>query len=106
MAAGPYRVTALLYAIGATWASLHLKTFRVLFATYGDRQNSPLCGGAQSQAERLHWFSVWCVVLFFVDGAFPAHSATQLTLDDSFKNPIKSYVISKRFAVEFKTNTT
>jgi len=78
----------------------------VLFATYGDRQNSPLCGGAQSQAEHLHWFSVWFVALFFVDGAYPAHSATQLTSDDSFKNPIKSYVISKRFAVEFKTNTT
>jgi hypothetical protein len=78
----------------------------VLFATYGDGQNSPLCGGAQSQAERLHWLSVWCAVLFFVDGDYPANSATQLTLDDSFKNPIKSYVISKRFAVEFKTNTT
>jgi len=78
----------------------------VLFATYGDSQNSPLCGGAQSQVERLHWFSVWYVVLFFVDGAYPAHSATQLTFDESFKNPIKSFVISKRFAVEFKTNTT
>jgi len=41
-----------------------------------------------------------------VDGAYPAHTAMQLTLDDSFKKPIKSYVISKRFTVEFKTNTT
>jgi len=73
MAAGPYRVTALLYATGATWASLHLKTFRVLFTTYGDRQNGPLCGRARSQAELFHWFSVWCVVLFFVDGAYPVH---------------------------------
>jgi hypothetical protein len=38
-----------------------------------------------------------------VDSIYNTDSARQLTFDDSFKNPIKSYVISKRFTVEFKT---
>ena len=84
-----YRATALLYAIGVIWANLRLKTFRVFFATYGGRQNNPLCGGAQSQVERLHWFSVWYDVLFFVDVAYPAHPATQLTSDDFLKIQLK-----------------
>jgi hypothetical protein len=38
-----------------------------------------------------------------VDSIYSTDSARQLTFDDSFKNPIKSYVISKCFTVEFKT---
>jgi hypothetical protein len=38
-----------------------------------------------------------------VDTIYNTDSARQLIFDDSFKNPIKSYVISKRFTVEFKT---